>query len=409
MPELESSKKNVAKSKFKQQTLSAWKPLLTPTTVLPTFFFVGLIFIIVGAVLLSQVDDIVEYEFDYTNCVRTNHDGTSYGTGETCSNLLQADSNFTSSSALWNRCECAYVEVPLSGLAGKDVYIYYAFENYYQNHRRYVKSRSDAQLRSAQSQGNEECNPLESSNGLYYAPCGLIANSLFNDTIELLTGLSSSSSSSPQTGTPRAGPGTLVSGWTGTDISWQSDRDVKFRNPCDGCELCSASGLNQSGSISPPNWPVASCELGRNLGDVDDLCVTDSDENSGCWYNPWSEYFMSSGLGYQNEDFIVWMRTAALPTFKKLYRRIPGGVPDGVYSIRIGYNYPVQSFGGVKKIYISTTSAIGGKSWFLPWCYLIVGILSFLAAFTFLIMQQCFSIKRPIGQQPQFDNGKFNW
>ena len=29
----------------------------------------------------------------------------------------------------------------------------------------------------------------------------------------------------------------------------------------------------------------------------------------------------SSGVGFKNEDFIVWMRTAAFPTFRKLYRK----------------------------------------------------------------------------------------
>jgi len=91
--------------------------------------------------------------------------------------LLCAD--FTDTDALHNRCECI-IQADLEGFENKDTFIYYAFENYYQNHRRYVKSRSDAQLRSAQLMGNDECDPLEKKDGKYYAPCGLIANSLFN-------------------------------------------------------------------------------------------------------------------------------------------------------------------------------------------------------------------------------------
>ena len=51
--------------------------------------------------------------------------------------------------------------------------------------------------------------------------------------------------------------------------------------------------------------------------------------------------------GLQNEDLIVWMRTAALPNFRKLYRKIDHqnngndfkeGIPEGQYSLEIEYS-----------------------------------------------------------------------
>ena len=52
-----------------------------------------------------------------------------------------------------------------------------------------------------------------------------------------------------------------------------------------------------------------------------------------------------SNNGLQNEDLIVWMRTAALPTFRKLYRRLDrsragfqSGLQAGNYTMRIQYS-----------------------------------------------------------------------
>jgi hypothetical protein len=37
---------------FKQQRLKAWQPILTPKTVLPTLFIIGIIFAPIGALLI---------------------------------------------------------------------------------------------------------------------------------------------------------------------------------------------------------------------------------------------------------------------------------------------------------------------------------------------------------------------
>ena len=47
--------------------------------------------------------------------------------------------------------------------------------------------------------------------------------------------------------------------------------------------------------------------------------------------------------GFINQDFLVWMRRAALPDFRKLYRRITegdyqSGLPAGNYSLEISYS-----------------------------------------------------------------------
>ena len=57
-----------ANTAFKQQRLKAWQPILTPTTVLPTFFLIGLVFIPLGAVLLYGSNLVKDFTLDYTQC-----------------------------------------------------------------------------------------------------------------------------------------------------------------------------------------------------------------------------------------------------------------------------------------------------------------------------------------------------
>ncbi len=72
-------------SKFKQQRLNAWKPVLTPQTVLPLFFAVAVVFIALGAALLSASNTVTEFEVDYSDC---NDTLTSNGL---CKDLLESD------------------------------------------------------------------------------------------------------------------------------------------------------------------------------------------------------------------------------------------------------------------------------------------------------------------------------
>ena len=66
------------------------------------------------------------------------------------------------------------------------VMLYYRLTNFYQNHRRYVKSVDTQQLQGQNKTADQlnsdgGCTPLITApNGKPYYPCGLIANSLFN-------------------------------------------------------------------------------------------------------------------------------------------------------------------------------------------------------------------------------------
>ena len=136
-------------------------------------------------------------------------------------------------------------------------------------------------------------------------PCGAMANSMFNDTIFIYDGeLTTDSVIIDQIANP-ASDNTLAP-WIlkGDEITWTTDRIQKF----DAESLVEDSIKN--GTIKnfnvqkPGSWQVSAAELGTK---------------SDLYYRLASN---TAGIGIKNEDFITWMRTSPLPTFKKLYRRV---------------------------------------------------------------------------------------
>lgn len=318
---------------FKQQRLPAWQPVLTAGSVLPAFFIIGLVFIPIGIGLYVTSSNIREFEIDYTGV----------DVSSPCFNCSQ---NFS-----WNNskpCTCSiafYLDQPYDS----NVFMYYGLSNFYQNHRRYVKSRDDSQLNgdlSSLTKPSKECEPYAFHEHKPIAPCGAIANSMFNDSLELFY-IDPNGTRVPVT-------------LTSTGIAWWTDKHVKFRNPGANPNLTAAF----QGTVKPVNWRRPVYEL-------------DSDPDNN---------------GFINEDFIVWMRTAALPTFRKLYRVIQKRnglmptLPRGNYSLDVTYNYPVRSFEGRKRVILSSISWMGGKNPFLGIAYVSVGSVCFFLGVVLLFI-----------------------
>ena len=172
--------------------------------------------------------------------------------------------------------------------------LYYRLTNFFQNHRRYVRSFDQQQLEGAARdlraiQGSD-CDPLqfeEGTNKPYY-PCGLIANSVFNDTFRNPVLLNTAGSGNSNT----------TYNMTRDGIAWSSDAD-----------LYGQTKYNYEDVVPPPNWRKR--------------------------YPVYNSSFPFPDL-HTDEAFQVWMRTAGLPTFSKLaLRNDDEPMPIGRYEIEI--------------------------------------------------------------------------
>ena len=159
------------------------------------------------------------------------------------------------------------------------VLFYYRLTNFYQNHRRYVKSLDTDQLKgkavSADTIKGGSCDPLRlDPTGKPYYPCGLIANSLFNDSFE----------NPLQLNVHESQLANRTYNMTNKGIAWSSD-----------AELYGETHYRFEDIAVPPNWHLR-------------------------YQKGYSQKNPPPRLD-ELEEFQVWMRTAGLPAFSKLAKR----------------------------------------------------------------------------------------
>jgi hypothetical protein len=352
-----------ANTAFRQQRLKAWQPILTPKTVLPLFFTIGIIFAPIGGLLLYASAQVQEIRLDYTNCAQ---DAPTDAPAAMPTDLITTAFRSKNSTvgAMWQRgidtvhyapgvdvnTTVCHLQFTLPEDMAPPVLFYYHLTNFYQNHRRYVASFFDKQLKgdvvSAGQVNGSSCAPLtwDSEAQKPYYPCGLIANSMFNDTF----------SQPVMMNVPSPNGGDSVNNQTyamqnNTDVAWASDAN-----------LYGKIGNNYSEVFPPPYWRKRY---------PNGYTADNQPPNPAEW-----------------QAFQVWMRTAGLPTFSKLYQRNDVDVmKGGTYQVDVHYNFPTLEYKGTKSIIITTRTVMGGRNPFLGIAYIVVGGMCILLGAIFTV------------------------
>lgn len=327
---------------------------------------------IIGIVLRNQSNNLIElktiYESylsngpaaDITGCEIGNNPNKMYlNNSETCQIKLQ---------------------VPLDkGDMQPPILVHYELNNFYQNYRKYMSSRDQYQLFGSLEQDSvsaEYCQPLNNIGGVKINPCGLIANTLFNDVITLESIVGPDGNAIPNA--------PLVE----TGIAWASDLEWKFRQPngfqseeCTSCDLavCDCDEVNDEGDR------VWSCK--EPYENEDGICFRyyyPDDDTTQYLYETYP-MVVSPLDGVLNEHFVVWMRTAALPHFRKLYGYIEQPIPAGsVLTFNVMANFEVQRSESSKALVVSNTYMFGGKNHWLGTLFIAVGSVAAILGLLFL-------------------------
>lgn len=325
---------------------------------------IGIIFLPTGSTLLEEAQNVFEKKITYDR-----------GYGTYCSIGSQ------------NQGRICNVTFTFDETVDSPIYLYYELENYYQNHRRYISSRSITQLQGEVLSENDvslDCTPLYMNDSMLLNPCGLIANSFFNDEFTVLN----------------SSRNVILDE---DNIALPEDKQHLYKQ-VNGFQYAMLNsieatqvGCQTTQNFSPPTTQGQCATFGL---DPSCLCYTDvSDGQQYLFYYPdndTTQYLYESYPnqispieGVTDQHFIVWMRTATLPTFRKLYGTL--STSDGAsfqsgdtITIEIVANFEVDSFDGAKLLLVSNLGGLGGKNVFTGQAYITVGTI--LLTFGLLVL-----------------------
>lgn len=383
MPELskqpEKSQRPV-ESKYWQQRLTSWDPVMTPCYVIMVLVLSGMIFLPVGLSILYSANSLYSETNSYT-----------YTDG-----VATKDVTFT-----------------LTTDTETELNLFYEITNYHQNNIKYSTSVSWEQMQGTSMQStSSDIDTLETkcgegaiygagstdSNPIYLNPCGLIAKSFFTDYFSL--------KSAPEGATLSFDKitGPLDSNLFKQPKGFQK-KDVKGLKDSAGLPICPSKGGTGTGIYDYYDADEKVCQ--SQLGQKNCKCMENgnpwifyypNDDTTEYLYETYSE-LISPLEGVTDVHFMNWMNIAALPKFRKLYGVIKGDFKKGDEFVFTISDTWVPPEGSTKSLLLTANGTLGIKNRGLGVTYIVSGSIMIFFALVFLVKHEFYP--RPLGSPKQ--------
>ncbi|TYZ63700.1 hypothetical protein PybrP1_004035 [[Pythium] brassicae (nom. inval.)] len=383
-------------TRWAQQKLPMWEPMLTLSWTIGICFFVAATCLALGIAIVLTSSDLTTVRVVYDGGSDTNvtdrGDAVAQQKHSEVANLSNCLLDTREMANSFHANHTCFVTITLPEAISGAAHVYYELTGFHQHHRRFVSSVDRTQFTDEWREGipTTMCAPLEkleselcdvsvcdpaSKRERKAFPCGIVANTMFNDIFWLHDGVLPNSSDT-------LGPTDLVS--KGVARTYPSHN---AKNPTWAVSLTEYLPVWHNPNFSRIIAPVS--------GDRTPHLTSDYTNSTAWVHDPLDQRF-GVGTGVENEHWRVWVDGAATQPFRKAYGRIERDLPAGTKLVfAVQSNFFVRSFGGSKALVVSELSWVGSENLALGVFYLAVGGIFGVAGVLFAV-RKCTN-PRPLG------------
>ncbi|GLE02614.1 hypothetical protein PINS_up011455 [Pythium insidiosum] len=379
-------------SRWTQQKFRMWEPMLTLNWSIAICFFVTASCAAIGIAMIIESSTLTTYRVVYDDGGRTDLPAAAVQPGGTVQDLAKCQLQSPDQANSFHADHTCLVTITLrEPIVGK-AFVFYELSDFHQHHRRFVSSMDRTQFTDEWRPGmllttcdpmaateSEACDigycPESSRQRRDYFPCGIVANTMFNDIFWLHDGVLPTGERLSHRDLVSRGVARTYPAHNNKNPTWDVTLDrylPVWHNP------------NFSRIIPPP--PSAGVDLTP--------VITSDYSNSTAWVHDPLDPAVGVGTGVENEHWRVWVETAAIEPFRKPYGRILRDLPaNTTLTFAVQSNFYVRSFGGRKAIVVGEVSWFGSENYAMGIFFLGVAAIFFAATLLFGI-RRCVSPRR---------------